>query len=56
MEYRTYTADMEFLHRQKKIFELFFYIDQNNIVDAEFYEIGRNYDLRNNIDLYTRKV
>lgn len=54
-QYRTYTADMDFLHRQKKIFELFFYVDQNTLMDAEFYEVGRNFDLRNNNELFMKK-
>lgn len=55
-QYRTYTADMDFLHRQKKIFELFFYVDQNTLPDAEFFEIGRNFDMRNSMDLYIKKA
>ena len=50
------TADMDFLHKQKKLFELLFYVDQSVLVDAEFYEIGRNYEIGTNVDYYTDKV
>lgn len=52
----THTADMDFLHKQKKIFELFFYIDQPKLIGSEFYEVGRSYDIESNIDLYKDKV
>ncbi|XP_076652689.1 hexamerin 70c-like [Halictus rubicundus] len=51
----TRTADMEFLHRQKKIFELLLYVRQNDLSDAEFYDIGRNYNLESNIEMYNNK-
>lgn len=50
------TADMDFLHKQKKLFELMFYVDQNALTDAEYFEIGRNYDIGSNMDYYTDKV
>lgn len=33
-----------------------FFIKQNTLTDAEFYEIGRNYDIESNIDMYKDKV
>jgi len=50
------TADMDFLHKQKKIYELMFFIKQNTLTDMEFYEVGRNYDIESNIDMYKEKV
>lgn len=50
------TADMDFLHKQKKIYELLFFVKQNTLTDTEFYEIGRNYEIENNIDMYKDKV
>ena len=55
-EYHVHTADMDFLHKQKKLFELLFYVDQTVLADAEYFEIGRNYDIGSNIDYYTDKV
>lgn len=50
------TADMDFLHKQKKLFELMFYVDQQALTDAEYFEIGRNYDIGSNMEYYTDKV
>lgn len=50
------TADMDFLHKQKKIYELLFFVKQNTLTDTEFYDIGRNYDIESNIDMYNDKV
>lgn len=50
------TADMDFVHKQKKIYELMFFVKQNTLTDAEFYEIGRSYDIESNIDMYKDKV
>lgn len=50
------TADMDFLHKQKKIYELLLFVKQNTLTDMEFYEIGRNYDIESNIDMYNDKV
>lgn len=47
---------MDFLHKQKKIYELMFFVKQNTLTDTEFYEIGRNYDIESNIDMYKDKV
>ncbi|XP_053995675.1 arylphorin subunit alpha-like [Hylaeus anthracinus] len=46
------TADMEFLQKQKKIYELLLYIRQNDLIDAEYYELGRKFNPESNIDLY----
>lgn len=54
--YGVKTADMDFLHKQKKIFDLLMYVDQNVLTDAEYFEIGRNYDIASNIDYYINKV
>lgn len=53
--YYTKTADMEYLHKQKKIFDLLMYVDQNVLSDTEYFEIGRNYDIASNIDHYTNR-
>ncbi|XP_051165894.1 arylphorin subunit alpha-like isoform X2 [Leptopilina boulardi] len=50
------TADMDFLHKQKKLFELMFYVDQQALTDAEYFEIGRNYDIGSNMEYYTDKT
>lgn len=50
------TADMDFLHKQKKIYELLFFVKQNTLTDMEFYEIGRNYNIETNMDMYNNKV
>ncbi|EZA60530.1 Hexamerin [Ooceraea biroi] len=50
------TADMDFLHKQKKIYELLFFVKQHSLTDTEYYEIGRNYDIENNIDMYKDKT
>ena len=50
------TADMDLLVKQKKIFDLLMYVDKNVLTDAEYFEIGRNYDIMNNIDRYNDKV
>ncbi|KZC07219.1 Hexamerin [Dufourea novaeangliae] len=49
------TADMDFLHNQKKIFELLLYVQQNDLIDSE-YLVGKVYDLENNIDMYNDKT
>lgn len=55
-KYYSKTADMEYLHKQKKIFDLLMYVDQNVLTDTEYFEVGRNYDIASNIDYYTNKV
>ncbi|KAK2586860.1 hypothetical protein KPH14_009798 [Odynerus spinipes] len=52
---KSHTADMEFSQKQKKIYELLMYVKQNVLTDAEFYTVGRNYDIETNIDMYTDK-
>ncbi|NP_001153417.1 hexamerin 83 precursor [Nasonia vitripennis] len=49
------TADMEFLHKQKKIFDLLMYVDQNVLTDTEYFEFGRNFDIAANVDYFTNK-
>ncbi|KAI4501525.1 hypothetical protein M0802_003402 [Mischocyttarus mexicanus] len=49
------TADMDFIHKQKKIYELLFYVKQNVLLDAEFYNAGRDYVIEDNVDMYTNK-
>lgn len=50
------TADMDFLHKQKKIFDLLLYVRQADLSDAEWYDIGRNYNVETNMDMYKDKV
>ncbi|XP_033212249.1 arylphorin subunit alpha-like [Belonocnema kinseyi] len=50
-----HTADMDFLHKQKKLFELMFFADQKVLADSEFFEVGRNYDVGTNMEYYTDK-
>ncbi|XP_068985274.1 hexamerin-like [Bombus flavifrons] len=49
------TADMDFLHKQKKIFDLLLYVRQADLSDAEWYDIGRNYNMETNMDMYKDK-
>ncbi|XP_076397680.1 hexamerin 70c [Megachile rotundata] len=49
------TADMDFLHKQKKVYDLLLYVKQNDLIDAEWYDIGRNYNLESNMDMYKDK-
>lgn len=51
-----HTADMDFLHKQKKIFDLLLYVRQADLSDAEWYDVGRNYDMESNMDMYKDKV
>ncbi|KAK1123770.1 hypothetical protein K0M31_008465 [Melipona bicolor] len=51
----TRTADMDFLHKQKKIFDLLLYVKQTDLSDAEWYDTGRNYNMESNIDMYKDK-
>lgn len=52
----TKTADMDFLHKQKKIYDLFLYVNQNVLTDTEYFTVGRNYDIFNNAEGYANKV
>ena len=47
---------MDFLHKQKKIFDLLLYVRQADLSDAEWYDVGRNYDMESNMDMYKDKV
>ncbi|XP_078044092.1 hexamerin 70c [Augochlora pura] len=49
------TANVEFLQKQKKIFEILLYVSQNDLNDAEYYNIGRSYNVESNIDMYNNK-
>ncbi|KAG7210287.1 hypothetical protein KM043_011831 [Ampulex compressa] len=51
----TRTADLDFLHKQKKIYELLFFVKQGHLIDAEFYEVGHKYDIESNINMYNDK-
>ncbi|XP_011255341.2 arylphorin subunit alpha [Camponotus floridanus] len=50
------TADLDFLHKQKKLYELLFFVKQNIFTDMEFHKIGRDYNIESNIDLYDDKL
>ncbi|XP_034944756.1 LOW QUALITY PROTEIN: arylphorin subunit alpha [Chelonus insularis] len=52
----THTADMEFLHKQKKIYDLFFYVDQYKLEGSEWYEVGKSYDISANMEMYNDKM
>lgn len=56
MVMETHTADMDFLHKQKKIYDLFMYIDQSDFHGSEWYETGRNYDIAQHMEDYNDKV
>ncbi|OAD55592.1 Arylphorin subunit alpha [Eufriesea mexicana] len=50
------TADMDFIHKQKKIFNLLLYVRQADLSDAEWYDVGRNYNIESNMDMYLNKT
>lgn len=52
----TRPTDVELLHKQKKIFELFMFMDQTYITDFEWFNVGRNYDIESNMEMYEDKV
>ena len=54
--YTSTTADIDFLVKQKKVFELLMYVDKHVFTDAEFFEVGHHYDIPSHIDYYTNKV
>lgn len=56
MSVETHTADMEFLHKQRKIYDLFMYVDQSKLVGSDWYEVGRAYDIEANVENYSDKV
>lgn len=49
-------ADKEFLLKQKKIYNLFYYVSQPSLVNPSLYEEGRSYNIEANIDSYTNTV
>jgi len=49
-------ADKDFLLKQKKIYNLLYYISQPSLVNPSLYEEGRSYDIKANIDSYTNTV
>lgn len=52
----THTADMDFLHKQKKIYDLFMFVDQSDLHGSDWYETGRNYDIFQHIEDYQDQV
>ncbi|KYN32236.1 Arylphorin subunit alpha [Trachymyrmex septentrionalis] len=46
-------ADKDFLLKQKKIYNLLFYISQPSLLNPSLYEEGRSYNIEANIDSYT---
>lgn len=48
--------DKDMLMKQKKIFDVLMYINNQVLTDAEWFEMGRNYDIMSNIDYYMDKV
>ncbi|XP_072756205.1 hexamerin 70a [Anoplolepis gracilipes] len=46
-------ADKEFLHKQKKVYNLLYHIAQPSLVNPTLYEEGRSYNIEANIDSYT---
>ncbi|XP_076757695.1 hexamerin 70a [Xylocopa sonorina] len=51
--YNTKTADQDFLLKQKKIYNLLYYIRQPNAVNFPLYEEGQKWDIEANINLFT---
>lgn len=49
-------ADKEFLFKQKKIYNLLYYISQPSLVNPSLYEEGRSYNIEANIGSYTNTV
>lgn len=50
------TADKDFLLKQKKIYNVLYYISQPSLVNPSLYEEGRSYSIEANIDSYTNTV
>ncbi|EFN82403.1 arylphorin subunit alpha [Harpegnathos saltator] len=46
-------ADKDFLTKQKKIYNLLYYISQPSLVNPSLYEEGQSYNIEANIDSYT---
>lgn len=49
-------ADKDFLIKQKKIYNLLYYISQPSLVNPSLYEEGYSYNIETNIDSYTNTV
>ncbi|XP_023936946.1 arylphorin subunit beta [Bicyclus anynana] len=52
--YKTKPVDAEFVQKQQQILKLFYHPEQVN-PEAEYYKIGKEYDIEKNIDNYTNK-
>lgn len=52
----TRTADLDLLHKQTKIYELFMFIDQTKLVGSEWFEYGKSFDLEGSLDMFDNKV
>ncbi|XP_011308418.1 arylphorin subunit alpha [Fopius arisanus] len=50
------TGDMDLIHKQKKIYELFMYVEQSKLIGSECYEIGRTFDLESNMEMFHDKM
>ena len=56
-EYFTeYTADKDYLIKQKRIYNVLYYVSQPEIVNPELYKEGQAWDIKANIDSYTNSV
>ncbi|XP_033215563.1 sex-specific storage-protein 2-like [Belonocnema kinseyi] len=44
--------DKDSIQKQLKIYELFLYISQDSLIDAAYYEVGKNYDITKNMKNY----
>ena len=56
-EYFTeYTADKDYLIKQKRIYNILYHIPQAEIVNPELYKEGQAWDIKANIDSYTNSV
>jgi len=49
-------ADKDFLLKQKKIYNLLYYVSQPSLVNPSLYEEGRSYNIEANIDSYANTV
>ncbi|KAF7389016.1 hypothetical protein HZH66_010153 [Vespula vulgaris] len=52
---KSHIADINFVQKQKKIHELLLFVKQNVLTDVEFYTVGRNYEIENNMEMYKDK-
>lgn len=56
-EYSTeYTADKDYLLKQKRIYNIVYHLSQPEIVAPELYKEGQAWDIKANIDSYTNSV